>query len=87
MTDFTKRPYSEWIEQSITQLFEMEPENIMFAAKFPDNTVGTAYYNCQNGDRFEFIRAVFTDCATEWIRLNADVISSILSGDGEHNEN
>ena len=79
MTDFTNKPYSEWIEQTITQLFKMEPECIVISAGFTDGTYGTAYYNCDNANRIDAIRAIVADCAVEWICMNADLINNLLN--------
>ena len=73
--DWTTAPYAEWLEQSIQELVNANPQAIAMEMVGEDGLVSTCYYNTSPNDRacmidamrddarFEFIKGTGTRCA------------------------
>lgn len=83
MVDYTTKPYAHWLEDVLPDLVELDPVSIGLVAIFPNGTTGTAYYNADNSDRSDMIRAIVEDSVLEFIKVNADRIADIIAGDEE----
>lgn len=78
VVDYTNRPYSKWLDGTITELFNLDPEAIAIVALCKDGTSATTYFNMHNGQRAEVLRAIVQDSLMDYIRVNADIIVEIL---------
>lgn len=83
MTDITKEPYANWLENSLRILAELKPETIGIVSIMPDGSTGTHYYMADNRDRVTMVEAIMIDYLEELIRANVDGIRAILDGEDE----
>jgi hypothetical protein len=87
MIDFTKKAYAEWLETILPQLFAVDPESISIVGIMKDGAQCTAYFNADNRDRIQMIRAIVGDCLKDWLVINADMVRDIVLSEDEDNEN
>lgn len=76
--DYTNKPYSKWLDDTIIKLFDLDPEAIAIVALCKDGTTATTYFNMENGERAEALRAIVQDSLMDYIRVNADTIVELL---------
>ena len=84
--DWTAAPYAEWLEQSIQELVNANPQAIAMEMVGEDGLVSTCYYNTSPNDRACMIDAMRDDARFEFIKGNRDEIRAILSDDWEDEE-
>ena len=84
--DWTTAPYAEWLEQSIQELVNANPQAIAMEMVGEDGLVSTCYYNTSPNDRACMIDAMRDDARFEFIKGNRDEIRAILSDDWEDEE-
>lgn len=84
MSDITKQPYAEWLDDALRQMVEMHPATIGIITIMPDGSTGTRYFNSDNRDRLIMCEAIGIDYLEELIRANAEGIRQII--DGEEDE-
>ena len=62
-------------------MVEFDPESIGIIMILPDGTTGTVYYNADRRDMAIMRQAIADDSMADFLRMNADIISKILSGE------
>lgn len=62
-------------------MVELDPESIGIIMILPDGTTGTVYYNADRRDMAIMRQAIDDDSMADFLRMNADIISKILSGE------
>lgn len=83
MDDITRQPYAEWLENSLRTVVDIEPVCLCIAAKNPDGTVFTGYYNADATDKAVFAHNIQSDVTMDIIRENIGKIKEML----EENDN
>ena len=83
MKDITKQEYSEFLEEALREMVELEPETIGIVLIMPDGTTGTQYYNADNRDRLLMMEALMIDYLDDLIQVNADHLRELLKEDDE----
>ena len=83
MKDITKEEYAEWLEDSLREMVDLEPETIGIVLIMPDGTTGTQYYNADNRDRLVMMEALMIDYLDDLIQVNADHLRELLMGEDE----
>ena len=83
MSDITKQPYSEWLEESLRELVEMEPQTIGIVTILPDGSTGTHYFQADNRDRLIMCESIMLDYLEALIEVNADHLRELLLGEDE----
>lgn len=85
-TDYTTKPYAGWLEEVIPQLVEFDPVSIGIVMIMPDDSTGTVYYNVDRHDMAIMRQAIADDSLADYLRVNADIISRILFGEEEEED-
>lgn len=62
-------------------MIEFDPVSIGIVMILPDESTGTVYYNADRRDMAIMRQAIDDDSLTDFLRMNADIISKILSGE------
>lgn len=62
-------------------MVELDPESIGIIMILPDGTTGTVYYNADRRDMAIMRQAIDDDSLADFLRMNADIIAKILSGE------
>lgn len=81
--DIEKLPYAKWLEETIRDLVESQPECICVAAIMPDKSVGTAYYECSVQDKAILAHNIQVDITMDVIEANIGEIKQMLDQAGE----
>ena len=79
--DYTTKPYARWLEEVLPQMIEYDPVSIGIVMILPDEVTGTVYYNVDRSDMAIMQQAIADDSLADYLRVNADIISQILSGE------
>lgn len=77
--DYKSKPYSEWLDGQITSLFEYDPKSIAICYITKDDDIGTCYFDADNTDMLRMTDAMIHDRLLNWISINADIISDLLT--------
>ena len=78
MMDIEKLPYAKWLEETIRDLVEGNPQQICIAAIMPDRSVGTAYYECSAQDKAILAHNIQVDITMDVIEANIGEIKQML---------
>ncbi len=62
-------------------MIELDPVSIGIVMILPDESTGTVYYNVDRRDMAIMRQAIEDDSLADYLRVNADIISQILSGE------
>lgn len=81
MADIMAQPYAEWLEESLRDLVDLNPQTIGIITILPDGSTGTQYYNADNRDRLIMCEALQIDMLDELIRVNADHLRDLINGE------
>lgn len=76
--DIWKAPYAAWLEDTIRDLVESNPQQICIAAIMPDKSVGTAYYECSAQDKAILAHNIQVDITMDIIEANISDIKQML---------
>ena len=76
--DIWKAPYASWLEDTIRDLVESNPQQICIAAIMPDKLVGTAYYKCTAQDKAIIAHNIQVDITMDIIEANISDIKQML---------
>jgi len=79
--DYKTKPYARWLEEVLPQMIEFDPVSIGIVMILPDGTTGTVYYNADRRDMAIMRQAIDDDSLADFLRMNADIIAKILSGE------
>lgn len=67
-------------------MIEFDPVSIGIVMILPDESTGTVYYNVDRRDMAIMQQAIADDSLADYLRVNADIISRILSGEEEEED-
>jgi predicted transcriptional regulator len=67
-------------------MVELDPESIGIVMILPDGTTGTVYYNADRRDMAIMRQAIEDDSLADFLRMNADIIAKILSGEEDEED-
>ena len=81
--DVSRLPYAQWLEDTLRDLVESKPKCICIAAIMPDQTVGTAYYDCTTQDKAIFAHNIQVDITMDVIKANIGEIKEIMEEETE----
>ena len=81
--DLTSAPYVEWLEQSIQELVNANPQAIAMEMVGEDGLVSTCYYNTSPNDRACMIDAMRDDARWEWLYANKEEVRAILEDEDD----
>ncbi len=81
MTDIKEAPYAEWLEGTLREMIELEPQSIAVVMLMPDGTRGTAYWNTDDIDLAVMIDAINEDKYLGWIRKNKSELLEELNSE------
>lgn len=84
--DFTEKPYTEWLEEVLSELFQHDPVSIGIVMILDDGTIGTNYYNVDCTDMILMANAMHKDEQINWMKVNRDYILDILNDDETEEE-
>lgn len=83
--DINKLPYAKWLEETIRDLVESNPQQICIAAIMTDRSVGTAYYACSVQDKAILAHNIQVDITMDVIEANIGEIKQMLEQAEEEN--
>jgi len=86
MDDLTTKPYAQWLEASIKELFDIEPVAISMQMLDAEGTAYTCYWNVTPNDRAIMMDALREDGYREYIRNNKEEIREIMDEDEEEDD-
>lgn len=81
--DFTNKPYAQWIEDTIQQLFDIDPVAIAMEMRDDKGQTYTCYWEVSRDDRACMIGAMQDDDLLDFLAVNKDVVAEILNGEGD----
>lgn len=81
--DVSRLPYAAWLEDTIRDLVESKPKRICIAAIMPDQSVGTAYYDCSAQDKAIFAHNIQVDITMDVIEANIGEIKEMMEEDSD----
>ena len=84
--DYTTKPYARWLEEVLPQMIEFDPVSIGIVMILPDESTGTVYYNVDRRDMAIMQQAIADDSLADYLRVNADIIAQILSGEEDEED-
>ena len=84
--DFTTKPYAEWLEEVLSELFQHDPVSIGIVMILDDGSIGTNYYNVDCTDMTLMANAMHKDEQINWMKVNRDYILEILNDDETEEE-
>ena len=84
--DFAEKPYSEWTETVIKNMFEVDPVCISMQMRDADGKSYTSYWNCSQDDRSIMMDAIREDWLFAFLDTNKEDIKAILEGDEEEGD-
>lgn len=85
--EFAELPYAQWLDDTMMQLFEINPVCITINAITDDGEVLSGYWNCNANNRAIIMDAMRNDSLLEYIEDNRDTILAILNdNDGEEED-
>ena len=76
--DFKSKPYSEWLDRQIVELYKHDPKSIAIAFITKDDEIGTCYFGTDTTDILRMIDTMDADRKLSWIEVNADLIRGLL---------
>ena len=71
MIDFSAKPYAKWIDNSICELFEVDPDSI-FIGIIKDGEVSSNFWNVGQDERAALIQEILALGVFEVIEKNRD---------------
>lgn len=77
--DFTDKPYAQWVEDTIQQLFEVDPTSIAMEMRDDKGQIYTCYWEVSRDDRACMIGAMQDDDLLDFLAVNKDVVIEILN--------
>lgn len=80
------RPYAEWLEGVIRDLFGINPSCISMQMRDVTGKSFSCYWNCSADDRAVMVDAMKQDGMFEWVRNNRREILEILNEEDEDDE-
>lgn len=83
---FEDKPYAEWLEGVIRDLFDINPTCISMQMRDATGKAFSCYWNCSADDRAVMVDAMKQDGMLEWVRLNRREILEILNEEDEDDE-
>lgn len=84
--DYTAKPYAQWIENTVQQMFGIEPVAIAMQMRDAKGETYTCYWDCSQDDRAIMVDAMLQDGFLTYIRQAKDEIRAILNGEDESDE-
>lgn len=79
MTDITKTPYAEYLEETISIIMEHKPVGICFAALLDDGSTLTSYYDADASVKALMVHNIQNDITMDVIENNIDYIRDLLA--------
>lgn len=76
--DFKSKPYSEWLDRQIVELYKEDPRSIAMAFINKNDEIGTCYFGADHTDTLRMIDAMNADRTLSWLEANADLINDML---------
>lgn len=87
LDEITNKPYAQWLEASIKELFDIEPVAISMQMLDAEGAAYTCYWNVAPNDRAIMMDALREDGYREYIRNNKEEIREIMGEDEEEDDN
>lgn len=79
--NFTDKPYAKWIEDTIQQLFKVDPTSIAIEMRDDKGQTYTCYWEVSRDDRACMIGAMQDDDLLDFLAVSKDVVIAILNGE------
>lgn len=79
--DYATKPYAQWVEDTMREMFDIDPVAIAMEMRDSAGQVFTCYWNCDRNDMACMIDSLKDDSIIEFLRTNRDVVNEILSGE------
>lgn len=79
--DYTTKPYAQWVEDTMREMFDIDPVAIAMEMRDSAGQVFTCYWNCDRNDMACMIDSLKDDSIIEFLRTNRDVVNEILNGE------
>lgn len=86
MDDLATKPYAQWLEDTVKELFDIDPVAISMQMRKADGSTYTCYWNVDPDDRAIMLDAMREDGYIEFIRNNKDEIKAIFEEDEEEDD-
>ena len=80
--DYASKPYAEWLEDTVREMFDIDPVSIALEMRDDDGKTYTCYWEVSADDRAIMIDSMKEDCMMEWVVTHKDEILSILNEGG-----
>lgn len=78
MTDITKLPYAEWLEESVGEIIKAQPEQIGIVAICPDGRTLTGYYNADATAMAMMAHTINADAVMDVVVNNIGMVRDAL---------
>ncbi len=82
--DFSNRPYAQWLESIIKEMFEIDPAAISIQMRDGKGETYTCYWNVSADDRAIMIDAMQTDKLVDLLKDMRGDTESDLEGEEEN---
>lgn len=76
--DFKSKPYSEWLDRQIVELYKHDPKSIAIAFITKDDEIGTCYFGVDHTDMLRMIDTMNADRTLSWLEANSKLINDLL---------
>ena len=86
MDELTTKPYAQWLEDTLKEVFDIDPVAISMQMRDADGTTYTCYWNVSSDDRAIMIDAMREDGYKDFIRNNKEEIRAIMDEDEEEDD-
>lgn len=83
MAEIETAPYSQWLECTVRELYDIEPVCIAMEMRDAAGQVYTSYWQMDANDMACVIDALQNEATLNFIRENKDEILAILNGEGD----
>lgn len=82
MKDIRNEEYAEWLEKSLKEIVDFEPDEIAIVAKNKGD-IATAYFRCDAADIAMMVGVLEQDGLFMRLKNNRDWIRGLIEDDGE----
>lgn len=86
MDDLATKPYAQWLEDTVKELFDIDPVAISMQMRKADGSTYTCYWDVTPDDRAIMLDAMREDGYIDFIRNNKDEIKAIFEEDEEEDD-
>ena len=86
VTDWRDKEYTEWLEQTVRGMVDIDPVSIALELVGKDGVVQTAYWRVSADDRARMMSAMVDDDRIEWLKVNRESVLEILNAEDDGEE-